>query len=971
MWEADQLLTETPFVGRESELSRLVSALGPAGLERSPVVDVTGEAGIGKSRLLRELAGRAQAGGWRVVTVAAVELEQDLPFSFAAQAAASLIDAVGADRSLGLLAPADRERVEPILADCDGHAHLAVPPGERDMDHRALVALLMAAAEAAPLLVILDDVHWADSLSAEWLAALSRRRTRRPLVVALARRGRTGFPALDPAAGRLDLGPLPLDDATRMVDPRIPVDARRRIADLAEGNPFYVDALARAAVDGRWTDFRPNSALVAVPAVVIAALESELAALDPDARLIAAAAAIAGDPFAAEQVAAVAELHPDAARAALVRLTDADLIRPTDDGHHAFRHPIVQAAVAENAPSGWRVAAHRRAAHILAESGAPAVLRSRHYLQAAEPGDEEAIAVLLEAAWAVRGRAPSVAARMLSSAGGLLPPGPDDRRRVVTLMEAEALHADADFAGARRALDRALASGIDLDDDLDAHLIAMRTVLDAMLGHPQAAEAGIADALARIGDRPARAQLLLAGTFAAWMAGAWQRASDRAAAVLAVAGASDAQRFYAAAIGAGAVASTGDLDRARELCAEAAGLVDRLPLPTGATPPGESVWLLSGLFWLGFAHQELGHYEDSATRFEQGLRLARESRNEHPRLELRYLLGAARLMNGELDAGRAAAADTLEYARMLGVDAFVDWTLGLNCWAQHWCGMLDGAVEAGEALERRLAGRVPTPPLGGALCALAEARLDRGEPGRAADGLLALAGGRDLHHLQPIYHAWAYRVLTACAVAVGDLGEASEAAEAAARVAAARGLARDRADALEAAATLELACDRLEPAVARAREALAAADHPFQCHRARLLLGQALARAGNDDLAIVELSRAHLALRSIGATRLRDRAAASLRTLGVTAIAPPPPGGDDGPLAPLSEREREIARLVRGRLTNREIATRLMVSEKTVERHLVRAFEKLAVSSRVELARLVEQSDDARPEPARSARLAA
>ena len=150
--------------------------------------------------------------------------------------------------------------MEPIVADCDGHAHAAGPPGERDMDHRALVALLMAAAHSAPLLVILDDVHWADSLSAEWLAALSRRRTRRPLVVALARRARAGFPALDPAAGRLELGPLPLDDATRMVDTRIPVDARRRIAQLAEGNPFYVDALARAAVDGRWTDFRPHSA---------------------------------------------------------------------------------------------------------------------------------------------------------------------------------------------------------------------------------------------------------------------------------------------------------------------------------------------------------------------------------------------------------------------------------------------------------------------------------------------------------------------------------------------------------------------------------------------------------------------------------------------------------------------------------------------------------------------------------------
>ena len=63
-------------------------------------MEVRGEAGIGKSRLLAEVAEHARADGWRVVTVAAVELEQDLPFSLAAQAAASLIDAVGVEQSL-------------------------------------------------------------------------------------------------------------------------------------------------------------------------------------------------------------------------------------------------------------------------------------------------------------------------------------------------------------------------------------------------------------------------------------------------------------------------------------------------------------------------------------------------------------------------------------------------------------------------------------------------------------------------------------------------------------------------------------------------------------------------------------------------------------------------------------------------------------------------------------------------------
>ena len=124
----------------------------------------------------------------------------------------------------------------------------------------------------------------------------------------------------------------------------------------------------------------------------------------------------------------------------------------------------------------------------------------------------------------------------------------------------------------------------------------------------------------------------------------------------------------------------------------------------------------------------------------------------------------------------------------------------------------------------------------------------------------------------------------------------------------------------------------------------------------RVLAGRALAEAGDRDAAVAELERAATAFEACGATQHRDAAERELRKLGRVVHRRTRKGtsGSEA-LDELSERELEVARLVVDRKTNREIAGELFVSLKTVEAHMRNLFRKLGVSSRVEVARVIER----------------
>jgi ATP/maltotriose-dependent transcriptional regulator MalT len=220
-------------------------------------------------------------------------------------------------------------------------------------------------------------------------------------------------------------------------------------------------------------------------------------------------------------------------------------------------------------------------------------------------------------------------------------------------------------------------------------------------------------------------------------------------------------------------------------------------------------------------------------------------------------------------------------------------------------------------------------------------------------------------------HGWELLIRTQ--VALGQLDAAATSAATWEARARATSLPQRTATAVCARATVLLVLGDAATAIQMAREAIALGErtgNPVLSARSRVVLGTALARSGDTRAAVFELESAQRTLWECGAMRESDAAAQELRRLGrrVRRRNRPVAAGD-GPAA-LSRREREVATLVASGKRNRDVATALFVSEKTVESHLARIYDKLGVRSRAALATIIagEHLGDDRQAPPLSAR---
>jgi predicted ATPase len=557
-----------------------------AGAERGvpAAIEVVGPAGIGKSRLLAELARRADARGHVVLTGAGAEYERDLPFWVFVDALDEY--AAGLDpRRLERLDPlvrAELGQVLPSLAEAGSGSAPALH--ERYRIHRAVRELLEQLAAHKPLVLILDDFPRADASSTDLLVALLHRPPAVGVVLVIASRPRQ-LPArlgsgLDRAhrggsLSRLELDPLTLEQARELVGGN--ADA---FYEEAGGNPFYLEQLARGAGSAGSAGSRIEG--IDVPAMVVSALEEELALLSEPARAVLDGAAVAGDPFEVDLAGAAAALAPGEVLGALDELTRLDLVRATETPRRfRFRHPIVRRAVYEGLPGGWLIAAHERAAEVLAAQGASASARAHHIERAARVGDRDAIAVLRAAAEQAASRAPATSARWYAAALRLLPETAPAQERVELLLPlARELSASGQFDAAHQRLLEALDN-----TPRDAH--ALRTQLATLCGrvehllgrHEEAHDRPVA-ALAALPDEvsPEGVSLMVELTMdrvhrmqyremLAW--------GDRAAS--AAAGIDDpALRAAALGVRARAAAATGATPAALAAHAEAAQFIDGL-----------------------------------------------------------------------------------------------------------------------------------------------------------------------------------------------------------------------------------------------------------------------------------------------------------------------------------------------------------------------------------------------------------
>jgi DNA-binding NarL/FixJ family response regulator len=335
------------------------------------------------------------------------------------------------------------------------------------------------------------------------------------------------------------------------------------------------------------------------------------------------------------------------------------------------------------------------------------------------------------------------------------------------------------------------------------------------------------------------------------------------------------------------------------------------------------------------------------------------------------LLAWARMLSGELAEGGVMLDGAIEEARLLGNAQSLAGLLLNRSLTAIAAGEIEVAVSTAEEsveLTRGMDNGLIPAATG---LALAAARLETGDASLtgAVEFMLERCGGAGL----PLMPGGSFRakwleLLTRCWLALGRLEDAKRAAACAETTAVSTGalpMATSMAD--RAKAVVALASGDPASAADRALASAAAADDagvPVEAALSRALAGRALAQAGQQDRAIVELEKAASTFHACGARRYRDAADHELRRLGRRVHRRTQPGQPDATgIAALTEREEQVARLVVDRRTNPEVAETLFLSPKTVETHLRNIFRKLGVSSRVEVARAVEDADQASAAP--------
>src|SRR6266700_373886 len=391
---------------RDAELAALAAAVAAAEAGHGALVLVEGPAGIGKTTLLRAACRGPDP---QVLTARGLALEQGFGYGIVRQ----LLDPVRGEDGL-----------------MDGAAALAARvfdwaeagPVEDDVRYAAMHGLYWLVATLAarqPLVLAVDDAHWADAPSLRWLAHLAARVEHLPVALLLAVRDGPDEPELlgelRAAGTRMRLRPLGPDATAALV--------RRQLGTLLDdgageelfrechastgGNPFLLEALATALRDG---DQKAEPIAQAV-----------LRRTGPEAGRLTRALAVLGGPAPLRQAAALADLDLPAAARLADRLRAADVLAP--GSVLEFAHPIVRTAVYESIPPGERALAHAEAARLLERDGADAERLALHLLRSEPGGDPRVAALLRAAAAAATGRGdPGAAAACLRRALDEPPP---------------------------------------------------------------------------------------------------------------------------------------------------------------------------------------------------------------------------------------------------------------------------------------------------------------------------------------------------------------------------------------------------------------------------------------------------------------------------------------------------------------------------------------------------------------------
>ncbi len=922
---------------REREMDVLEEALREAAGGRGVAVGIEADAGLGKTRLLHEVRAMGTAAGFDVLTARATELEREFPFALARQ----LFDAPLAALSL--------EEREEIFAGADAARAALQPDQGGDFDTFAVLHGLYwvaaALAQRAPLLLAVDDLHWADPGSLEFLGFLLPRLEELPVLMVMAARS-------DEPEAADGLGRVLADGSVRHLSPaplRQPASAELvaheldRVPDAAfsaacheatGGNPFLLVELARTLAEraveptADQVEFLRELAPEGVARLVLI----RLARLPAGAVPVAQWLAILGDEERDHRL--VAELA-DLDLEALHRSADALRASAILDGggHLRFSHPLVRNAIYADMPAGQRTEAHSRAAAALRERGADAERIATQLLAGEARGDRATVETLIEAGErALAAGAPRSAMTYLTRA--LREPPPQD------------LHVEV--------LDRLIAASFQAGD---------ASALPAI-------EADVARAMED--DPSLRSRWAVPLTMVMAVQGRFEDAASMLKGAVEVA------------------VAEGDVERAFQLEAHLATLALLVPSVPKVSlehyldqiDPDSPAGRLAAAMEIRSAMVN-GTGAEAADAAKRALAHDGIIFSEEPELAAALVAVITLVVTDEIEAGRRAAELALATAREVnGAPQLArGWSLrGFAAWGGG--DLIEAEADMRQAIDlARLAGIVPivmmnTPPL-------VEILIERDELDAAEAELKGI--GMDAGPVPPnfpsiqllvirVHLRWEQRRVeeaaadfAALAAIADDLGLGDAPILSAAPWAVPAMIAigeRDRAQEWAEAALVGARRFGVPSSISHAQRTFAAArggkeavealreavaileDSPRRLQRLHALvdLGAALRAEGRRVEAREPLREAIQLARRCGAVRAAKRAREELQATGETVRRFAPIGVES-----LTPSERRVAELAASGMTNRQIAQSLFVTVKTVEAHLSATYDKLDIDSRREL----------------------
>jgi DNA-binding CsgD family transcriptional regulator len=931
---------------RDSPLQAIIAVLDALEDGAGEALLFEGHAGMGKTRLHEAALDDARRRGIRVLRAAGAELEQNVAFGVAGQLVRALLHELPESGRRAFLAGAP-ERVRSLAGAREGP-----DPDEADdltVSH-GLFAVMASVAESRPTLLAIDDLHWADVASLEFVLYVLHRLDELPVALVMTRRlepaGEAASEALDRIVGHprvrveslAPLGPEAVHELAReaLGEERTDPELVEACVEVTGGNPFYLRELLLALGEdpaASAADLTRRARALA-PDAVTRSLRVRVGRLGSDAAALARAVAILGPDAPLRRAAALAGLSIAAASAAANALAGAEVLLARQPLR--FVHPLVDHAIGQDIPPFDRGSRHLEAARLLQADGEDVELVAAHLLLGHAGGDPWVVEQLRAAACEARAAQPAV--RYLERA---LEEPPEPGVRADVLAELGAAEAALGKPAAAEHLRQA--AGATADPRRRAELtLQLGRALDAQGRHEDAAQAYDA-ALGELPPAPDDPETLelrdqLEASFittAAIVPDLQPLAVERSARLV-------------------AKAAKGPRTQGQRLLLAQASL--------HATTSGES------------AHTAV---ELAERAWDSGRILA----EANPQWIGWRMVAAAFLLNGELESALAVTDAALDDARRRAwplAFAGASYVRGLPL---LWQGRVTDAMADLElARDARRYGWhefARSAAAHYALCLIERGELDRAQDVLDEDG--PIDEPHDIEDVLRLYSLAELRLAQArpaealeAALNVGEIGE---------RTVRHLGYCPWRGTAAQAALML----GERERALALAGEAMARAERSDVLHlriRARRVLGlceqrtrslrslRAAARLGAQTPPRLETIRAFVDLGAAlrrenrrsearewlergvdvaargGAAALNERARVELAATGAR---PRREALLSGP-ASLTPSERRIAELAATGQSNREIAQALFVTPKTVEYHLRNTYRKLDIQTRGELA---------------------